>query len=176
MESTDDDSFYHLFKTTKEGYTRLENGVLELYDSKDEYMPMRMSFTLSPATIRVNKELVFQKNWWHTDINQQEEQAQQQTELFVSEIKWRGKKGNYTSSVYRHDMILNQSIDLKIITKDFTVKQSNARRIKGQSTEFSVNGSVDADGLATISNFKVECDFKEDNQAFRDIIEFIYNS
>lgn len=98
--------------------------------------------------------------------------------LFVSEIKWRGKKDNYVSSVYRKDIMLNHSIDLEVITTNFsegdsfelTVRQSNGRRIKGQSTEFSVSGSVDADGLTTIPNFKVECDFKEDNQDFGDII------
>ncbi|WP_165044853.1 type VI secretion system tube protein TssD [Dysgonomonas sp. ZJ709] len=205
MESTDDDEFfYHWFKSNlKEGRTYLNHGVIELYDSWDEFMPMRriefwdawiteisehhiaysnvpmiLGFTLSPATIRVNKQLVFQKNWKQTDINQQGGQTQQQTELFVSEIKWRGKKDNYVSPVYRKDLMLNHGIDLEVITKDYnegesfelTVKQSNGRRIKGQSTEFSVSGSVDADGLATISNFQVECDFQDDNQNFGDII------
>jgi hypothetical protein len=210
MESTGDDDFlYHWFiPNYREGYTRLNHGIIELYDGNDEYMPMkriefwdawiteisehfasvesspmRISFTMSPATIRVNKEFVFRKCWWQTDINEKEVQQQEEAELFVSDVKWRVKKGNYVSPAYRKDMMLNHSIDLEVITKDFnegesfelTVKQSNGRRIKGESTEFSVSGSVDADGLATISNFKIECDFKDDNQDFGDIIFYHKN-
>lgn len=141
-------------------------------------MPMLLNFTLSPATIRVNKQLVFQKNWKQTDINQQGGQPQEKAELAIKRIYWKGRE----RGIERKDIMLNHSTDLEIEFSKFTegdnvkftVKQNKGRRIKGQAKEFTINGTIEENGTMTIPYFKVECDFKADNQDFGNI-EFYYN-
>lgn len=81
----------------------------------------------------------------------------------------------------RKDMMLNHRIKLQIqlsnyIAGDYVqlvVKQSKGRRIKGNSTQFTISGRCDEKGLIVLPDFKVDCDFKEDNQDFEKI-EFYY--
>ncbi|WP_165027263.1 type VI secretion system tube protein TssD [Dysgonomonas sp. ZJ279] len=204
IESTDDDDFfYHWFKSDdKKGRTYIKNGVIEIYNSRDEYMPMRriefwdawiteisehhiaysnmpmiLAFTISPATIRVNKRVVFQKNWFITDINQKDAQPQEKAEPVIKSIYWKGTK----EGTERKDIMLNHSLLLEVEFREYmqgdsielTVKQNKGRRIKAQAKEFSVSGTIDENGLMLIPNFKVECDFKDDNLNFGNI-EFYY--
>ncbi|MDR1348711.1 MAG: hypothetical protein LBJ63_09880, partial [Prevotellaceae bacterium] len=108
MESTgNDDLFYHWFKTTL-----ATHGMIEFYSSKDEDLPFRrlefwdgwiselsetMTSTgsipmllyceISPATVRYNKSLVFQKNWFITDINQKQVKEKSEEKEIVS-VQW----------------------------------------------------------------------------------------
>ncbi|WP_221412157.1 hypothetical protein, partial [Dysgonomonas sp. ZJ279] len=116
-------------------------------------------FTLSPATIRVNKELVFQKNWWQTDINRQDAQPQEETKLKVKDVYW--KKGEQDTKKYID--YPNYPVTLFIETMDYNegdtatiiLKSKNNRKFAGGKDELSVSGKVDADGIATIENFKI---------------------
>lgn len=100
-ESTgDDDFFYYWFK---EGYYL--HGVLEFYNAMDEdlpfqriefwdawvttideqmsswsNMPMLLHFKISPATVRVNKTVKFQQNWFMTDIDEKPVEVFEQEE------------------------------------------------------------------------------------------------
>jgi hypothetical protein len=141
--------------------------------------PMIMSLQLMPATIRYNNEEVHRKVWYITDIDQKAKNVvSEERELFVTYIKWRGRKKDYISSVYRKDMMLNHNLTLEVEVKnhlpgdsfELQVKQSNGRWIKGQGSEFTIMGHVNDKGnIALIENFKVECDFAEDNQNFGNI-------
>ena len=91
MESTDNDDFFlHAFRKEK-----WFNGRIEIYNVFNEdipfrliefwdaciieisehfaansgSMPMLLRIEISPATVRVNKTVVFQKSWYETDIN-----------------------------------------------------------------------------------------------------------
>lgn len=92
---------------------------------------------------------------------------------FVQKFFWKGSEHGEE----RKDIMLNHNIKLQVQLSDYvqgdsielTIKQSNGRRIKGHSTEFKISGTCDENGLVIIDNFKVECDFKEDNQNFGNI-------
>jgi hypothetical protein len=112
MEATDhDEMFYEWLKSGE-----CKKGILEFYNTDDEDIPFRtiefwdayiseisektqtdtnpmlLYFVISPATVKFNKSLVFQKNWYITDINarvdevgKQEEKKQEET--LVWEVK-----------------------------------------------------------------------------------------
>jgi hypothetical protein len=126
------DGFYHRFKTTQ-----ATHGMIEFYNSKDEdlpfrrlefwdgwiselsetmisagNMPMLLYCEISPATVRYNKSLVFQKNWFITDINQKQvKEEQEKTNIRVTDLFWKaisyGKK--------RTDIMLNHKVELNVI-------------------------------------------------------------
>ncbi|MDR1348418.1 MAG: hypothetical protein LBJ63_08360 [Prevotellaceae bacterium] len=127
------DGFYHRFKTTQ-----ATHGMIEFYNSKDEDLPFRrlefwdgwiselsetMTSTcsipmllyceISPATVRYNKSLVFQKNWYITDINQKQVKTEKLNQEII-DISWISKKdGTDISSIY-----FKKSVDLKVTTKE----------------------------------------------------------
>lgn len=204
METTSDDSWlYEWFLPDESSSTMVKHGRIDFYGDDEFYPfkriefwdawipniseamcstgtnPMIMSLQLMPATIRYNNEEVHRKVWYITDIDKKAKNVvSEERELFVTDIKWRGRKKDYISSVYRKDMMLNHNLTLEVEVKnhlqgdsfELQVKQSNGRRIKGQGTEFTVTGQVNDEGnIVLIENFKVECDFAEDNQNFGNI-------
>ncbi|MDR2950845.1 MAG: hypothetical protein LBV71_16785 [Prevotella sp.] len=204
METTSDDSWlYEWFLPDESSSTMVKHGRIDFYGD-DEFYPFKriefwdawipniseamcstgtnsmiMSLQLMPATIRYNNEEVHRKVWYITDIDKKAKNVvSEERELFVTDIKWRGRKKDYISSVYRKDMMLNHNLTLEVEVKnhlpgdsfELQVKQSNGRRIKGQGSEFTVTGHVNDEGnIILIENFKVECDFAEDNQNFGNI-------
>lgn len=204
MESTENDEWlYNWFVPLRDSRTALKHGRIDFF-GEDEFQPFKrvefwdtwipsvsetmsstgttpmiLSLQLSPATIRYNREVVVRKVWYITDIDKKDEKyTEEERELFVRDIKWRGRKADYISSAYRKDMMLNHNLTLEVEVKDhlpgdsfeLQVKQSNGRRIKGNSTEFTVTGNVSDEGdTVLIENFRVECDFAEDNQNFGNI-------
>lgn len=204
MESTESDEWlYDWFVPLRDSGTALKHGRIDFF-GEDEFQPFKrvefwdtwiptiseamsstgtdpmiLSLQLSPATIRYNREVVVRKVWYITDIDKKNEKhTEKERELFVRDIKWKGRKADYISPVYRKDMMLNHNLTLEVGVRDhlpgdsfeLQVKQSNGRRIKGNSTEFTVTGNVSDEGdIVLIENFKVECDFAEDNQNFGNI-------
>lgn len=198
MESSGEDEWLFDWFRLDGGLTSLKHGRIDIFDEHDEYMPvkriefwdawitnieesmsttgtkpMTLTMRLSSATIRYNGEIT-RKSWYITDPEKiVDKAAKEEQELFVCDIKWRGRKKGRE----RKDMMLNHKITLEVEVRNYyegetfelTVKQSNGRRIKGNSTEFTVTGTVNDSNIVMIENFNVECDFAEDNQDFGNI-------
>jgi hypothetical protein len=73
-------------------------------------MPMLLYCEISPATVRYNKSLVFQKNWFITDINQKQVKEEQEEKILVKEVTGKteafpGQKAEYRVTRYNRDKV-----------------------------------------------------------------------
>ncbi len=179
FESTDqDDWFYHCFK---ECY--VAHGLIDFYnDNEDDFpfkriefwdawisdisesfssvssSPMMFYCSISPATVRINKEVVFRKSWWITDINVAEGEGKNEEKgsITLKRAYWIDKEGKE-----QEELDFNSPVTLYIeLCGDYEPAQELDITLSTESDEgvkkVSVTGTVNNEGILEIESFKFE--------------------
>ena len=176
MESTgDDDLFYANLKTGKfmhgifRFYRTLDEGIpfrtIEFWDTfvsetseqmSSNGMPMLLHVVLSPATVRFNKGLVFQKNWFVTDIHvkpitvqdEEEDPEKKITKLYWIDVETKEEIETIASNQKALLCFETQGYK-KGETVKAKVKRNDGGKFANNSTELTFSGIVDENGNAT---------------------------
>lgn len=176
--SRQDELFYHWFYQGN-----LEHGTIELYNHTDVYMPFKriefwdgwisnfsedfsstgekpmiFSCSISAATIRVNKELVVQRNWWITDINAKEEKSdsEEKGNIICKRAYWIDENGKE-----RDDLDVDVPVTLYIVLEgDYDIGQVLSPLIEDKSDDgikrCKCKGTVNEEKILVIDNFRLE--------------------
>ena len=186
MESTDDDDlFYANLKTGRfmhgifRFYRTLDEGIpfrtIEFWDTfvsetceqmSSDGMPMLLHVVLSPATVRFNKGLVFQKNWFVTDINKKAETFER-TEPQILRICWTDEQNERREL---SELEEGQEVTLCVeveeggagTTVDVVIEADDDRIFEDGSTRKKYSGlPVENDNTAYIDKFSIKYKGKE---------------
>ncbi|GHT35543.1 hypothetical protein FACS189434_13520 [Bacteroidia bacterium] len=190
-ESTgDDDFFYYWFK---EGYYL--HGILEFYNAMDEdlpfqriefwdawvttideqmsswsNMPMLLHFKISAATVRVNKTVKFQQNWFVTDIDEKPvtvfERTEETEDKKITKLYWVDAETGEEIETMENGQKAKLCFETQGYRKGEVVKAkvkwSDERKFADNSTEMTFSGKADENGKA-VSEETYEMD-KNNNQ------------